>query len=211
MPVLTWGTVGDRFYESGLDRGVLYVGINPGVVWNGLISISESPTGGEARPYYVDGFKYLNISAKEEFEATLEAFSSPIEFGVCDGMSSISNGLFVTQQVRKPFGLTYRTKLGNDTVGVNYGYKIHLVYGALSSPSGHNYSTISDSTDPMTFSWHISTLPQTVTGYNPTSHFIVDSSKSTVDKMTQLEDILYGTSGSSARLPTISELLTIFA
>lgn len=211
MPVLTWGAVGERFYESGIDRGVLYVGANAGVVWNGLISISESPTGGEAQPYYVDGFKYLNISAKEEFEATLQAFSAPLEFGVCDGMASISNGLYVTQQSRKPFGLAYRTKLGNDTIGVNYGYKIHIVYGALSSPSGHDYSTVSESTDPLTFSWHIATLPQEVTGYRPTSHFIIDSSKSTVAKMSTLEDILYGSASSTARLPTISELLTIFA
>lgn len=211
MPRLSWSATGERFYETGVDQGVLYVGTQAGIAWSGLISVSESPTGGEAKPYYLDGIKFLNISSAEEFEATIEAFSSPPEFGPCDGISSVRNGLFVTQQPRKPFSLSYRTKIGNDVEGSDHGYKIHLVYNALAAPSDRNNQTIGDSAEPSTLSWHITTLPPTSTGYKPTAHMVVDSRFTEDAVLASVEDILYGNDAGVARLPTQSELMDIFS
>lgn len=211
MARLVWSSFGQRFYEIGVDRGVLYVGVAPGVAWSGLISVEESPTGGEAKPLYMDGIKYLNLSSAEEYAATINAFTSPEEFGPCDGTVSIQNGLYVTQQPRKSFGLSYRTKLGNDVDGPDHAYKIHLVYNGLASPASRSNATITDSPSPNNFSWAITTLPPAITGYKPTAHFVVDSRFTPTDVLSGLEDILYGTDSVAARLPSVSELIDLFS
>lgn len=210
MARLDWSAVGERFYETGVDRGVLYVGNIPGVAWTGLTSVSESPTGGDAKAYYIDGVKYLNLSSAEEFEATIEAFASPPEFGPCDGTVSVQNGLFVTQQPRKPFGLSYRTRIGNDIDGTDHGYKIHLIYNALAAPSSRPNNTMGDSTDPISFSWSITTLPPSFTGYKPTAHFLIDSRMTPKETLIEIEDILYGSDASAPRLPFAQEVVDIF-
>lgn len=211
MTRLDWNAPGTRYYETGVDRGVLYVGSDPGVAWTGLISVSENPSGGEPKPFYIDGIKYLNLSTAEEFEANLSAFSSPAEFGPCDGVRSIQNGLFVTQQSRKQFGLTYRTKVGNDTQGVDHAYKIHLVYNALSGPSNRASNTESESPDPTTFQWNITTLAPAITGYRPTAHLVVDTRYTDPEVLLELEDLLYGNESGAPSLPTPDELIVIFS
>lgn len=210
MPRLTWSAVGERFYETGVDRGVLYVNGIYGVAWTGLTSVAESPSGGEARPYYIDGVKFLNISSAEEFEATINAFYRPLEFGPCDGTASIQNGLFVTQQPRKSFGLSYRTKLGNDVDGSDHAYKIHLVYNALAAPSERSNNTLGDSADPSVFSWAITTLPPSITGFKPTAHLVIDSRSTDPSVLSNVEDILYGNEANTAHLPSPDELIAIF-
>jgi len=210
VPKLVWGSVGERIYETGVDRGVLYVGSTPGVAWNGLISISESTSGGSAKPYYMDGVKYLNIASAEEFEATLNAFSAPREFGPCDGIASIQNGLLATQQPRKSFGLSYRTKVGND-VDPEHGYRVHLVYNALAAPSQRSHKTFGSSIDLTDLSWSITTLPPSITGYKPTAHLIIDTTLADSDAVAAAEVILYGDDSHSARIPTPDELAAIFA
>jgi hypothetical protein len=207
---LNWSAVGERYYETGVDRGVLYVGEQPGVAWTGLISVSESPVGGEARAYYIDGIKYLNLSAAEEFTATINAFSNPPEFGPCDGSIAIQNGLYVTQQPRKSFGFSYRTKLGNETEGPDHAHKIHLVYNALAAPSSRSNNSVGDSTEPLELSWTITTLPPAITGYRPTAHFVIDSKLTSLEILAEVEDILYGSEATSARLPSVSELMGLF-
>lgn len=210
MPRLTWGATGQRFYETGVDRGVLYVDTQPGVAWPGLISVPESPSGGDARAYYIDGIKYLNISSAEEFEATINAFASPAEFAPCDGTTAIHNGLFVTQQPRKSFGFSYRTMVGSD-LDPDYGYKIHLVYNALAAPSQRSNNTINDSSEPDAFSWDISTRPPTFTGYKPTAHFVVESKATAPYRLAAFEDILYGNDTNLPRLPPAQELVDFFS
>lgn len=209
MAVLVWGNVGERYYETGVDRGVLFPLTGDGVPWNGLVSVAEAPSGGEPRPYYLDGFKYLNLATSEEFAATIEAFSAPDEFDKCDGTASIHNGLFLTQQKRESFGLSYRTRIGNDVDGTDHGYKIHLVYNALASPSSRSNSTLNDSPSPITFSWGITTAPPTISGYKPSAHFVIDSRKTPAMLLRQVEDILYGSPTTSPRLPSVSELMTL--
>lgn len=210
MPRLNWSAIGERYFETGIDRGVLYVGNNPGVAWSGLTSVSESPSGGDARPYYIDGVKFLNISSAEEYQATINAFGSPTEFGPCDGTISVRNGLFVTQQPRKSFGLSYRTKLGNDVDGPEHAYKIHIVYNALAAPSQRDHNSIGDSVSPSTSSWSITTLPPAITGYKRTAHLVVDSRYTASNSLVKVEDILYGNDNAAARLPTPNELVSIF-
>lgn len=210
MPRLNWNAVGQRFYETGVDRGVLYIKNQVGVAWPGLVSVSESPSGGDAKPYYIDGFKFANVAAAEEFEATIDSFNNPPEFGPCDGVASINNGLLATQQPRKPFGFSYRTKLGNDTDGVDHAYKIHLIYNALAAPSQRSNSTVSDSLQPNTLSWSITTLPPAVSSLKPTAHFVIDSRSTPSDLLVEVEDILYGTVDATSRLPEVQELLGIF-
>lgn len=209
MARLVWNSVGQRFYETGVDRGVLYVD-GEGFAWAGLISVSESPSGGTPRAFYIDGIKYLNISSAEEFEATINAFSCPPEFAPCDGMVSIQNGLFVTQQPRKSFGFSYRTKIGNDVDGSEHAYKIHLIYNALAAPSQRDNNTISESVEPTVFSWKITTLSPQITGYRPTAHFVIDTRYTDPTTLSTIEDILYGSDSTPSRLPDVSELLTIF-
>lgn len=210
MTRLAWGAHGERFFETGTDRGVLYLTGAPGVPWNGLKAVNESPTGGEPRPYYLDGYKYLNVASAEEYAATLEAFSSPREFAVCDGTLGIHNGLFVTQQPRSQFGLSYRTLVGNDKDGDQHGYKIHLVYNALAAPSQRNNQTTGDGVNPLTLSWSITTQPPLLAGIKPTAHFVIDSRFTPPVLLKTIEDILYGSIDGDARLPSVQELADLF-
>jgi len=207
---ISWNAPGERFFESGVDRGVLYVGTNPGVSWTGLISVAESPSGGEARPYYQDGIKYVNISAKEEFEATINAFTAPKEFAPCDGVAAMQNGLFATQQPRKAFSLSYRTLIGNDVDGQEHAYKIHLVYNALAGPSERSNSTLGDNVEPNSLSWQITTLPPSLTGMKPTAHFVIDSRYTPPNLLAAIEDIIYGSDAADPRMPLASELVALF-
>lgn len=193
---LIWDKTGDRYYETGVDRGVLYPanseGAYPlGVAWNGLTAVNENPSGAEATPLYADNIKYLNLMSAEEFGATVEAYTYPDEFGECNGESELATGVAIGQQKRKTFGLAYRTKIGND-VDTDLGYKIHLIYGALAAPSEKAYGTVNDSPDAITFSWELSTTPVQVTGFKPTATLVIDSTKVAPEALTALEDILYG-------------------
>jgi hypothetical protein len=209
MTRLVWDTVGERFYESGVDRGVLYLDTN-GYAWPGLVTVTESPTGGDPRPFYVDGYKYLNVASAEEFEATIEAFSAPAEFGACDGVNQVYAGLFITQQPRKSFGFCYRSRVGNDVNGLDHAYKLHLVYNALAAPSEKAYSTINDQAEAPTRSWKLTTLAPKIMGYRPTAHFVIDSRSTPAELLTKIEDILYGSDEAASRLPLVDELLYIF-
>lgn len=209
MTKLTWGNTGDRTFETGVDRGVLYVE-SAGVAWNGLVAVKEAPSGGTPEPFFYDGFKYLQLASSEEFTATLDAFSAPSQFAECDGSSQMSNGLFATQQPRKQFNLSYRTKVGNDTDGIDHGYKIHVVYNALAAPSQQNNSTLSNSTTPVVFSWAISTAPIKLTNTKPTSHFVIDSRYTSPALLAEVEAILYGTSSTIPRLITAEDLARMF-
>lgn len=209
MAELTWDAVGERFYEGGVDRGVLFVD-GLGVAWPGLVSVSESPTGGEPRPYYLDGYKYLNLAASEEFEATIEAFSSPREFDLCEGVNSAYGGLMITQQPRKPFGFSYRTKIGNDIDGIDHGHKIHLVYNALAAPSERTHTTLGSSAEAPTRSWSVTTLAPKIYGYRPTAHFIVDSRTTPMEVMQEVEELLYGTPFTDPVMPGVTQLLDLF-
>ena len=211
MTKLTWGAAGERFFEAGVDRGVLYVPGLAGVSWNGLKAVKEAPTGGEPKPYYIDGFKYANIASAEEFQASIEAFSSPSEFSVCDGTVQLAVGLFVTQQPRKSFGLSYRTLIGDDLTGLGLGYKIHLVYNALAAPAGRDNSTMTQSLDPLELSWDISTRPPAAAfGYKPTAHLVIDSRKVDPDLLAVLEGYLYGANGLLPSLPTPAQIISQF-
>lgn len=221
MTRLSWGVVGEKFFEAGVDRGVLFVGdvdrlawdsSSPdmeGVAWNGLVAVKEAPSGGTPTPFFYDGFKYRQLASAEEFTATIDALSAPWQFAQCDGSSQMSNGLFATQQPRKQFSLSYRTKVGND-VSQDLGYKIHIVYNALAAPTQQSNSTLSNSTTPITFSWAISTAPVRIPGFKPTSHFVVDSRYTAPDVLAELEDLLYGTELLPPRLITPEELANLF-
>lgn len=216
MTALTWDQVGKRTYETGVDRGVLYIpngsGVyDTGVAWNGLTTVTESPSGAEASPQYADNIKYLNLVSAEEFGATIEAFTYPEEFGQCDGTAAPAAGVLVGQQGRKTFGLAYRTRLGNDLDGVDYGYKVHLIYGALAAPSEKAYSTINDSPEAITFSWEVATTPVSVGSYKPTSVIVVNSVEVDPTDLAMLEDILYGDVGVDPRLPLPDEVISLFA
>lgn len=210
MSKLKWGEVGSRFYEAGVDRGVLYVGDSEGVVWNGLISVTESPSGADITPRFIDGVKYLNYSKDDDFTGKLEAYTSPYEFDACDGTLEVRNGLFATQQVRKPFNLSYRTRIGNDLDGLDKGYKIHLIYNAVATPSDRQYNTLGDSTDTLTLSWNIESSSVSVPGVSRTSHLIIDSTLAYSWAIEALENVLYGTATTPARFPTAEEVVTIF-
>lgn len=215
MPILTWDNTGERLYETGVDRGVLYIPTNgvydTGYAWNGLTAVTESPSGAEANAMYADNIKYLNLVSAEEFGATIEAYTYPVAFAQCDGTATPSAGVSVGQQTRKTFGLSYRTRLGNDVSGADFGYKIHLVYGALAAPTEKAFNTINDSPEAITFSWEITTSPVPVTGLKPTAILTIDSTKVNAANLQTLEDALYGTAGTNARLPLPDEVLAIFA
>ena len=208
---LNWDAPGARYYEMGVDRGVLYVGADAGVAWTGLISVAEAPSGGEAKPYYLDGEKYLNLSASEEFEATITALGAPREFGPCEGQKSIQNGLIVTHQPRVQFGFSYRSRIGNDTEGSEHGYKIHLVYNALAKPADRSWSTTTSDASPVTFSWGITTLAPSITGLKPTAHLVVDSRYTDNDVLAAVEALLYGDEAVNASLPSPDDLIAIFS
>jgi hypothetical protein len=210
VPRLNWGAPGARTFEVGIDRGVLYVDDQPGVVWNGLSSVNESPSGGDAQPFYLDGVKYINVSSSEEFQATIEAYTYPDEFEPCEGNLSFFNGLFVTQQPRASFGLAYRTKIGNDIAGADLAYKIHLIYNALAAPADRTNKSIAASTDLSAFSWTITTRPPAIDGFKRTSHFIIDSRYTNPLALDAIESVLYGDDDDTARLPSVEELLNIF-
>lgn len=221
MSRITWDTVGERYYETGVKMGVLYPiqagGLyNKGVAWNGLTAVTESPSGAEATALYADDIKYLNLLSNEEFGATIEAYTYPEEFAECDGSAALANGVMIGQQKRKIFGLCYRTAIGNDVDGSDYGYKLHLVYGCLASPSEKAYATINDSPEAITFSWEVTTTPVSVTGFKPTSQITIDSTKVKPEKLTALEDILYGKNGdgeaaTEPRLPLPDEVAALFS
>jgi len=216
MSKLVWDKTGERYYETGVNQGVLYPqgegGTYPnGVAWNGLISVTESPSGAEATPLYADNIKYLNLMSAEEFGATIEAYTYPDEFAQCDGSAEIATGVMIGQQNRKAFGLSYKTALGNDVDGTDYGYKLHLIYGALAAPSEKGYSTINDSPEAITFSWEVTTTPVSVTGFKPTASITIDSTKVDATKLEALEDILYGTANADPYLPLPDEIAALFA
>lgn len=216
MTKLAWDAIGQRFYETGVDRGVLYIPNGSGVytnghAWNGLVTVTESPSGAEANPQYADNIKYLNLVSAEDFGATIEAFTYPDEFAQCDGSATPQAGITIGQQPRKTFGLSYRTRVGNDLQNTEYGYKLHLVYGALAAPSEKAYASINDSPEAITFSWEVTTTPINVAGYNPTASLTIDSAKVDATALTTLEDFLYGTVGTNPSLPAPADVLAIFA
>lgn len=210
MSKLVWDQTGERLYETGVKNGVLYVQENgaypAGVAWNGLTAVTESPSGAEATALYADDIKYLNLISNEEFGATIEAYTYPDEFAVCDGSAALVEGVMLGQQTRKTFGLCYRTTLGNDSLGNDYGYKLHIIYGAMAAPSEKAYATINDSPEAITFSWEVTTTPVNVTGYKPTASITIDSTKVDATKLAALEDILYGSESGEARLPLPDEI-----
>ena len=214
MSKIVWDAIGDHIFETGVRNGVLYLKgaegtYNTGVAWNGLTSVSESPEGAEATDLYADDIKYLSLMSAENFKATIEAYTYPVEFEECDGSATIAKGVVIGQQSRKPFGLCYRTSIGNDTDGNEHGYKLHIVYGCQASPSEKQYSTINDSPDAVTFSWEVSTTPVNVTGKKPAATLIIDSTKADKAKLTALEAILYGSEQDEPRLPLPDEIATL--
>ena len=216
MARLTWDNTGKRFYETGVNQGVLYPqdssGEYPlGVPWNGLVSVTESPSGAEPTPHYADNIKYLNLMSAEEFGANIEAFTYPDEFAICDGSAEIGEGVVIGQQSRKPFGLSYKTLLGNDTDGTDHGYKIHLIYGALAAPSEKNYATVNDTPEAITFSWEVTTSAVPVLGFKPTAQLVIDSTKIMPEQLVSIEKIIYGDETEEARLPLPEEIMGMLA
>lgn len=218
MSRIIWDNTGDRTFETGVNQAVLYPVVGTaypkGVAWNGISSVSEKPEGADANDVYADNIKYLTLRAAETFSATIEAYTYPDEFAELDGSAEIASGVMIGQQSRKAFGLCYKTVIGNDTEGNDYGYKLHLVYGCTASPSEKQYQTINDSPEATAFSWEIKTTPVNVTGFKPTATVIIDSTKVEESKLKALEDILYGTdgdggAGTDARLPLPDEIMTL--
>lgn len=213
MSRIVWDKTGERQYETGTKNGVLYpqvTGAYPkGVAWNGLTAVTESPSGAEATPLYADDIKYLNLMSVEEFGGTIEAYMYPDEFKPCNGEADLVDGVSIGQQTRQAFGFCYRTVLGNDTENNEYGYKLHLIYGALAAPSEKAYATINDSPEPITMSWEFTTTPVAVTGHKPTASLTIDSTKCDPTKLAALEDILYGSEDAEPRLPLPDEIATL--
>ena len=214
MAKLVWDEVGKRTYETGVDKGVLYVqdaegAYGKGVAWNGLTAVNESPSGAEPTPLYADNIKYLELTSKEEYGATIEAYTYPDEFEACDGSAEIGEGVVIGQQSRKVFGLCYRTVKGNDVKNNDYGYKIHLVYGCKAKPAQKNYQTINDSPEAITFSWEVSTTPVEVEGFKATATVTIDSTKVTAEKLKAIEEALYGTESVEPKLLLPNEILAI--
>ena len=201
VSALKWDQVGERTYETGTKKGVLYPQVGAayphGVAWNGLSAVTESPDGAEATDIYADDIKYLSLRSVENYKGTIEAYTYPDEFAACDGSASVAAGVTIGQQPRKPFGFSWVTTIGNDTEYDDYGYKIHLVWGATVSPSEKSYQTINDSPEAITFSWELDTIPVAVEGHKATSHMEIDSTKCDPDKLTALEEILYGKDGTA--------------
>lgn len=215
MAKIVWDKTGEKTYETGVKNGVLYPqgegGAYPkGYAWNGLTAVTESPSGAEPNPLYADDIKYLNLISAEEFGATIEAYTYPDEFAECDGSAEIAPGVTVGQQARKAFGMSYKTTFGNDVDGNEHGYKLHLIYGALASPSEKAYNTINDSPEAITFSWEVTTTPVNIEGFKPSALITIDSTSVDAVKLKALEDILYGSTEEEARLPLPSELITLF-
>lgn len=214
MSKIVWDQTGERLYETGVKQGVLYPiqegGLyTKGVAWNGLTAITESPSGAEASPLYADDIKYVNLMSAEEFGATVEAYTYPEEFAACDGSAELAKGVTIGQQPRKMFGLCYRTVIGNDVANNDYGYKLHLIYGAMAAPSEKAYASINDSPEAITFSWELTTTPVSVNGFKPTACVTIDSTKVDAGKLAELETILYGSESEEARLPLPDEIATL--
>ena len=213
MAKLEWDKTGERLYETGTDRGVLYVASNgtypTGVAWNGLTGVDENPSGAEANAQYADNIKYLELRSAEDFGATVTAYTYPDEFEQCDGSAEPVSGMYIGQQARKMFGMSYRTKIGNDTDGDEHGYYIHLIYGATASPSQRSYKTINDSPEPIEFSWEVTTTPVNIAGYKPVAHVRINSTKADATKLAALEKALYGDENADARLPLPDEVKTL--
>jgi hypothetical protein len=216
MAALTWDDVGEKVYETGVDHGVLYLAddagvYNEGVAWNGLTTVTESPSGAAASAQYADNIKYLNLISAEEFGGTIEAFTYPDEFAACDGTALPAEGVAVGQQSRKTFGLCYRSKVGNDVDGMDHGYKLHLVYGALAAPSDKAYATVNDSPEAIAFSWDFTTTPVPVTDLQPTALLVIDSTTADPANLASLEALLYGSGATEAALPTPDAVIELFA
>lgn len=216
MPKLTWDNIGEKLYETGTSNGVLYpvddAGAYPkGVAWNGLTGVEENPSGGEATKIYADDIVYGVMYSREEYGATIKAYTYPDEFAECDGSVELAAGVVIGQQTRKSFGLAYKTKLANDVKGEDYGYKIHLVYGCRVSPSSRSNQTINDSPSALELSWEVTTSPVNVTGHDATSTLVIDSTKVEAAKLTKLEEVLFGSETASARLPLPDEILELIA
>ena len=214
MAKIKWDETGEKIYETGVKYGVLYLpnetGVyDTGVAWNGLTAVTESPSGAESTPLYADDIKYVELFSAEEFGATLECYTYPDEFAECDGSAEVAPGVIIGQQNRKTFGLCYRTTLGNDVKGNEYGYKLHLIYGAKASPSEKSYSTINDSPEAITFSYEITTTPVNVTGHKPTASLTINSTKVEAGKLQQLEAMLYGGDSTEAKLPLPDEVINL--
>jgi hypothetical protein len=217
MAKLVWDKTGERYYETGVNKGVLYIpdenGVyDTGVAWNGLTTVTESPSGAEATPLYADNIKYLNLISAEEFGATVEAYTYPDEFAQFDGVASPSVGVYVGQQSRRAFGLSYQTRVGNDVEGSDLGYKIHLIYGAQAAPSEKAYATINDTPEAITFSWELTTTPVDAGDtLKPTAQLVIDSTKVDPDDLATLEAALYGSASTSPRLPLPTEVIDMFS
>lgn len=217
MAKIVWDQTGERFYETGTDRGVLYPAVNgaypKGVAWNGLTGVDENPSGAEESKFFADNIKYLGLRSAEDFGATVTAYTYPDEFAACDGSATPTPGLYIGQQTRKPFGMSYRTKVGNDVAGDDLGYKINLVYGATASPSQRSYKTVNDSPEPIEFSWELATTPVAVEieGLKPAAHLTIDSRTTPAEKLKALENILYGTESEDARLPLPKEVYELLS
>ncbi len=213
---LEWDATGKRRYETGVDHGVLYLrdastgAYNRGYAWNGLTTVTESPSGAESSAQYADNIKYLNLVSAEEFGATVEAFTYPDEFALCDGTASPAKGLTIGQQARQTFGLAYRTRIGNDVEGDSLGYKIHLIYGAQAAPSEKAYTTVNDSPEALSFSWELTTTPVNVDGFKASATLVVDSTLVEADALEALEELLYGTASTAPRLPLPAEVIDLF-
>lgn len=217
MAKLKWDATGEKLFETGVDHAVLYPvndsgEYSPGVAWNGITQVSETPDGAEPQNQYADNIKYLSLMSAEELNGTIEAYTYPDEWNLCDGNAELAKGVIIGQQARKTFGLCYRTKIGNDVDGQDHGYKLHLLYGAKASPSERTYETINDSPEPITFSWEYNTVPVGVTGHNATSLLTIDSTKVDSDKLAALEEILYGSDDSTdgdPRMPLPDEIIAL--
>lgn len=215
MAQLIWNEIGDRHFEVGIDRGVLFTYDERGVPWNGLISVTESPSGGEPTPYYLDGVKYLNVASRKEFSGTIEAFTYPEEFAEHEGWVILENGLAADEQKSRPFGLSYRTRIGNDVDGYEHGYKIHLIYNALAAPSESSYSTLGTEIDPLNFSWSFTTMTRKATSLgnvnlDPLSHVVIDSTKTNATQMRFIEEWIYGSTTHSPTMPSLGQIFDLF-
>ena len=206
---IEWNKPGERFFETGIDRGVLYPRVGIGTPWNGLVAVSEETSGGEVEPLYFDGFKYFDFVAYEEFKATLAAYSAPREFAAAEGVKALAPGFYVSQQPRDTFGLSYRTLLGNDLVGSEYGYKLHLVYNCTAEPSSRTSATISSNSSPDARSCNLHTVPPPATGFKPTAHVVLKSTEIDPAVMSEIEELLYGQDGVDPALPSIADILSV--
>ena len=213
MAVLTWDQTGEKTYETGVQKGVLYpmdgAVYGKGVAWNGLTAVNETPSGAESTKLYADDIKYLDIRSAEEFGATIEAYSSPEEFDACDGTAELAAGVNIGQQNRKGFGFCYRSTIGNDTEYNNYGYKLHIIYGLTASPSERSYSTVNDSPEAATLSWEVSSTPVNVAGFKPTSIITINSKKINPEALKEIEDALYGTASEEPKILLPDEIKAI--